>query len=291
MIVPIRLRDFLIISISLCLVLVFLYFSKKAYLLWFLVFIPIFLAGWVWHRAGAFLVGVVTLVATSTLIYMEIISKSVEIDFPSLFLQLSLGFALIFIGGLGVGKISQVADLEKEIIKQITLKDKATDLFTEKYFQLRLEDEIKRSERFEISFCLLLISVDSLFDYRNTFGIFHTDILLRKIARLMEQCVREIDIVARHRDGFAIILLRAKSHKAMEVAERIRKTIERTEFEGDEVDPQVKKTISIGLAQYPKDAFDENGLLIASQKALIEAIEKGGNQIAFCARSLKEVRI
>jgi diguanylate cyclase (GGDEF)-like protein len=290
MFAPVRLRDFLIVALSLCLVIIFLYFSQKAYLLWFLTFIPIFLAGWVWHRAGAFIVGVFTLASTSILIYLELISQSavVTIPFSSLLFQIVLGFTLIFLGGLGVGKISEIAAAEEEIIKQITLKDKTTDLFTERYFKLRLEDEIRRGERFEMPFSLLLLSVDTLADFRETFGTFRTDLLLRRIARIMERCVREIDLLARYEDGFALLLPGVKAEEAVKVAERIRTSVEKAEFEGDEVEPRVKKTLSIGVAQFPEDAFDENELLTAARQALIRARERGGNQTVTYTPLIKE---
>jgi diguanylate cyclase (GGDEF)-like protein len=279
MVTPVKLKDFLIVSLSFFLVIIFLHFSKKAYLLWFLSFIPIFLAGWVWHRAGAFLVGVIALASTSILIYLEILYHNVNISLQNLLLQLTLGFILIFAGGLGIGKISEVAALEKEIIKQITLKDKTTDLFSERYFKLRLEDEIKRSERFEIPFTLLLLNVDTLHEFRDTFGNFRTELLLRKTARLIERSLREVDISARYGDGFAIILPGVKSKEAVKVAERIRKVVKEAEFEGDEVEPKVKKTLSIGLAEFPKDGFDENELLTVAEESIVKAKEKGGNQV------------
>ncbi len=285
---PVRLRDLLIVSLSLCFVLILLYFSKKTYLFWFLAFIPIFLAGWVWHRAGALLVGVMTLASTSILIYLEALSQNIKIPLPELMLQLVFGYALIFFGGLGVGKISEVAATEKELIKQIILKDKVTGLFTESYFKLRLEDEIKRSERFETPFTLFLISVDSLQEFQETFGRFRTELLLRKIALLMERSMREVDIKGRYGDGFASILPATESHESLQVAERIRSAVEKAEFEGDEVEPKVKMHVSIGIAQFPDDAFDEKGLLSAAQMALLKAKEKGGNQVTFYSPSIKK---
>lgn len=68
------------------------------------------------------MVGVVTL--TSILIYLETLSQNINILFPEMMLQLAFGYALIFFGGLGVGKISEVAATEEELIKQITLNIK-----------------------------------------------------------------------------------------------------------------------------------------------------------------------
>ncbi len=294
MFTPVRLRDFLIVFLSFCLVIIFLYLSKRAYLFWFFTFIPIFLAGWVWHRAGAFLVGVFTLAATSTLIYLEYLETlhhNINITFPNFILQFSLGFLLIFVGGLGVGKISEIAALEKEVIKQITLKDKTTDLFSERYFKLRLEDEVKRSERFEMPFTLLLVGIDTLEEFRDTFGSVRTELLVRKIARIIERSIREVDIPARYGDGFAIILPGKKAKEASKVAERIRKAVEEAEFEGDEVEPRVKKTVSIGLAHFPENAFDENELLIQAEESLIKAKERGGNQIVSIASLIQKTGI
>lgn len=289
MLVPIRLRDFLIVSLPLCLVLFFLYFTEKAYLFWFLVLIPIFLAGWVWQQVGALVVSIIVLAVTSNLIYQETLSQNISLSLSSLLLQVSLGFVLIFLGGLGVGKISEVAAQEEKVIKQITLKDKTTNLFTAAYFKLRLAEEMKRSERFEMPFALLFISIDRLEEFRDTFGNFRTEILQRKIARLIESSLREIDIAARCESNFAVILPGVKTKGSLKVADRIRETVERSEFEGDEVEPMVKKTLSIGLAEFPKDAFDEIELITTVEKLMTEAGARGGNQVISAAPLVQKV--
>lgn len=101
--------------------------------------------------------------------------------------------------------------------------------------------------------------------------------------------MREVDIKGQYGNGFAAILPSTESRESLQVAERIRSAVEETEFEGDEVEPQVKMQTSIGIAQFPNDAFDEKGLLSAAQIALAKARERKGNQVAFYAPSVKEI--
>lgn len=101
--------------------------------------------------------------------------------------------------------------------------------------------------------------------------------------------MREVDIKGEYSNSFAAILPSTESRESLQVAEKIRSAVEEAEFEGGEVEPQVKMHISIGIVQFPNDAFDEKGLLSAAQMALAKARERGGNQVAFYAPSVKEI--
>lgn len=287
MFAPVRLRNFLLVFITLSLVIIFLFFSRKAHLLWFLALVPVFLAGWVWHRAGAVLIGAVTLGLTAAIVYLESLSQTITITFPGLLIQMAIGFALVLAVGIGVGRLSEVEAREEEIIRQVTIKDPVTELFAEKYFRLRLEEEIKRGERFDMPFSLLLISIDNLEKFRRTFGAFRKDQVLMKVSRIIEVSLRAVDLPSRNNDGFAVMLPGVNAGEAVMVAEKIRETVEKADFRGDDVEPRVKKTLSIGLAQFPLNAMEESKLYSTAGEALRQAEEKGGNRVVSSSASVK----
>ena len=59
--------------------------------------------------------------------------------------------------------------------------------------------------------------------------------------------------------------------KLLEIAERIRANVEETYFEGEENQPQVKLTTSIGLSIFPDKAKDEVELIKSADDALYRA--------------------
>jgi diguanylate cyclase (GGDEF)-like protein len=66
------------------------------------------------------------------------------------------------------------------------------------------------------------------------------------------------------------------------VAERIRRTVAETLFEGTGGAP-IRLTISIGVATFPDHARDREGLLDAADKAMYRAKSKGRNCVCSAA--------
>jgi HD-GYP domain-containing protein (c-di-GMP phosphodiesterase class II) len=96
-----------------------------------------------------------------------------------------------------------------------------------------------------------------------------------------------MDIPARYGgEEFAVIAPETTSENAKLLAERLRKTISSHSF----VTPagqQVILSVSIGLASFPLDAQDREGLIQASDQALYFAKEAGRNRVCLYGESLK----
>lgn len=75
------------------------------------------------------------------------------------------------------------------------------------------------------------------------------------------------------------------------VAERIRHSIEREPFFQEELLPDGRLTISIGVATYPGDGDSPEGLLDAADRALYQAKDRGRNRIQLFEPSLKKDRV
>jgi len=133
-------------------------------------------------------------------------------------------------------------DYQREL--KVPYKDSLTDLFAHGFFQVALESEVKRSNRHGNPFTLALIDVDSFSLYNRLEGHLQGDRLLRQIAALILQHLRESDVSARYSgDVFSVILVNSDSSSACLPMERIRKAVEGKEGGA--------ATVSIGLASYP----------------------------------------
>jgi diguanylate cyclase (GGDEF)-like protein len=92
--------------------------------------------------------------------------------------------------------------------------------------------------------------------------------------------VRDNDIVARYGgEEFAIILTGAEKEGALSLAERIRHKVEDAEFYKEDIQPNGKLTISIGLAAFPDDAVTEDELILRADRALYHAKHTGRNRV------------
>ena len=108
------------------------------------------------------------------------------------------------------------------------------------------------------------------------------DEVLRTVARIIKQALRESDIPARYGgEEFAVLLPFTHIEEAKIVGERLRKTVETSPItiNQDTIDEkQINVTISMGLAEFDNIESGEN-LFERADKALYEAKKNGRNQV------------
>jgi diguanylate cyclase (GGDEF)-like protein len=169
---------------------------------------------------------------------------------------------------------------ERDFYKHLSQIDGLTELYNYRTFYELLDAEFARSQRFVHSLSLLMIDVDDLKVYNDTFGHPAGDAILRELAKLLRKCVRNCDVVARYGgDEFAIILIETNKEDAMGTASRIRRLVEETRFAHDNGFPHETSTVSIGVASYPADAGEKEELVTKADQALYEAKTLGGNLV------------
>jgi diguanylate cyclase (GGDEF)-like protein len=157
--------------------------------------------------------------------------------------------------------------------------DHLTALKTRGYFEQQLELEIKRSERKGEGFCLLMLDIDRFKPLNDTYGHHVGDKVLRRVAAVLTQDMREVDTVARYGgEEFVIILPDTTEDEAYSVAQRIRAAVESEPFviEGKATE---QITISIGLAVFGKDATTGKQLVQRADAALYVAKGQGRNKV------------
>lgn len=171
------------------------------------------------------------------------------------------------------------ASLYKEV-EQLSYTDGMTELHNFRYFELRLKEEVVRHKRTRSGLSLLILDVDNFKNYNDTMGHPAGDDVLRKIAAILKESVRENDIVSRYGgEEFAVILPVVDKEGARILAERIRENIEQTYFEHEEIQPLGKVTLSIGVAALQEDGDDYQELLNSADNALYAAKRSGRNQV------------
>ncbi|MCX7832557.1 MAG: GGDEF domain-containing protein [Actinobacteria bacterium] len=168
---------------------------------------------------------------------------------------------------------------EKEKIKEVVLIDQLTGLKNYGYFVSRLEEERKRSDKEDRELSLVMIDIDHFKEFNDRFGHQRGNEILIKASKIIENNIRSKDIVCRYGgEEFAVILPDTSLEKAFEIAERIRKAFENEYFFGSKAFPRVRKTVSCGVASYPRQAKDEFELIDMADRALYYAKETGRNR-------------
>jgi diguanylate cyclase (GGDEF)-like protein len=204
--------------------------------------------------------------------------RSSSHDIIPYILVLSLIAASFFIGTLrGTGQSSNILLLLMVLLGMALLKlvfsihklqreayvDGFTRLWNRRYFEMRLTQEIERSNRTHSPLCLLMVDIDNLKQVNDSEGHEAGDRLLKAASNVLRTNTREYDVVARWGgDEFAIILTDTDIEKAQCIAERMRVEI-----------ADHYATVSVGLvAAYPGVSFDT--LFRAADYSLYKAKEQ-----------------
>lgn len=150
--------------------------------------------------------------------------------------------------------------------------DPSSGVFGEEAFHQLLTREASRATRYQDFFSVCIARPDGTLPEPDA-------AMQQAVARKVTQFLRSTDVVARVRDGIAILLLNTPDADAARVAERIRSHIENVSFQPDPSGPPRRVTLSIGLVSFPRDGHNETVLLSRAQSRLKQAAESGGNKV------------
>jgi diguanylate cyclase (GGDEF)-like protein len=157
--------------------------------------------------------------------------------------------------------------------------DSLTSLYNRFYMQERCPEEMSHCKRTSHPLSLLMFDVDHFKSFNDRYGHPFGDIVLRDIAMLAKQCIRQHDIPIRYGgEEFIILLPDSSADMATVAAERLRKAVETHEFYDPEKKIKANVTISIGAAEWDRKG-DLKVLIDQADKALYAAKEGGRNRV------------
>lgn len=169
--------------------------------------------------------------------------------------------------------------LRQEIEEQ-AIKDGLMGIFNHRYLKLKMEEELSRAKRYKKPLSLIISDVDYFKKFNDTHGHLLGDHVLKNMALILQDSVRDIDIVARYGgEELAILLPETGLEAACEVAERVRKNVASFPFTGKD-NQTVSLSTSIGVTCSDDDPnLTIEDLIIRSDTALYKAKNQGRNQI------------
>lgn len=185
------------------------------------------------------------------------------------------------LGALAASAVEKVLMLERA--EEMAVTDELTKVYNHRYFARTLLTELKRAERHNEQVGLCMIDVDHFKKFNDTHGHLKGNAVLIEIARIMRIAMRETDIVARYGgEEFAVILPKTNKEHATALANRLREAVEEVKFQGAELQPLGKLTVSIGVATYPEDsdtADSVSDIIELADQALYLSKADGRNRV------------
>lgn len=159
--------------------------------------------------------------------------------------------------------------------------DPLTGIYNRRYFDTFIEQSISTFFRDKTPFQIIMFDIDHFKRINDTYGHPCGDYILKVLASLINNEIRELDIFTRiGGEEFAIILPETNIKDGEKIARKIREMIEEFPFHYHNISIQV--TISIGLATYNGESLEE--LMDRVDSALYKAKTNGRNQVIMAER-------
>jgi diguanylate cyclase (GGDEF)-like protein len=184
-------------------------------------------------------------------------------------------------------KVTQELTEKNKQLEKLVHLDGLTGVYNHRFFQGFLDQEIIRSKRKQHSLSLIMADVDHFKKFNDRNGHQAGDQILKEICRLINEQLREYDILSRYGgEELAVVLPETDAENAAAVAERLRKIIADYTFVLDH--EKYKVTLSFGVADltFNREKFEKDDLIASADKALYQAKKKGRNRV--CSFPIKK---
>jgi diguanylate cyclase (GGDEF)-like protein len=194
----------------------------------------------------------------------------------------------------GPGQVALLTDLSRVVVDALELRllantDSLTGVMSRRAFRDAAQRDFALARRHKQELSCIRIDIDNFKHVNDTYGHATGDIVLQGIVHICRRNLRASDYVGRlGGEEFGVILPQTSARSALQVAERLRKGIERENF----VTPfgALKVTASLGVAPCDKTVSDVGALLRRVDVALYGAKSTGRNRcVNFATQNLKPV--
>ncbi len=157
-----------------------------------------------------------------------------------------------------------------------SITDALTGIKTRRFFLEALQSEWKRAARTGRPFSMVALDLDKFKEVNDTLGHLEGDLVLARIGRLLEQKVRQSNVVARYGgDEFMILMPETGVEQAQILSERLRLWIA--------TDPMLNErhvTGSFGVATFPLHGATVEDVMRVADEGMYISKRAGGNRVS-----------
>jgi two-component system, cell cycle response regulator len=126
---------------------------------------------------------------------------------------------------------------------------------------------------------LLMIDLDHFKHINDTYGHLAGDHVLKMVGRSLQRSLRREDILARYGgEEFAVILPETRNERAIQVGERLRRSVAKRAYSFDGFPIPVTVSLGVSDLRAEDDEFGRS-LIERSDQSLLKAKEQGRNRV------------
>ena len=167
-----------------------------------------------------------------------------------------------------------------DALKESAFRDGLTGLYNRKFLDEHSKKLIPYAKREKFNIGILMLDMDHFKAVNDEYGHDIGDKVLKELSRILEENVRESDIVVRYGGEEFIVLLVGINgvEESLNVANKIRQKVSENEIDVY-AGSKLRKTISIGLSMFPEDSNTLEGGMKNADIALYEAKSSGRDKV------------
>ncbi len=165
-----------------------------------------------------------------------------------------------------------------DTLRETNLRDPMTGLHNRRFLEEYMETLVATTNRRQAQLSVLMLDLDYFKKVNDTYGHDAGDAVLKSLAKVLRRVVRSSDLVIRYGgEEFMVILQETADNNGDTVAEKIREAVENEKVRL--AGTTLQKTISIGIADFPRDADTLWQAIKYADVALYKAKEQGRNRV------------
>ena len=169
--------------------------------------------------------------------------------------------------------VARLRETHQEL-ERLSATDPLTGLFNRRRMMEALDHEVRRSRRLKHTFAVLMADVDHFKRYNDAHGHPAGDAVLKRVAAMLREATRDVDVVARYGgEEFFVLMPETEGAGAADVADRVRDRLAKEKLPGGSV------TLSFGVAEFPAHGDIGETLIAIADAALYQAKREGRDRV------------
>ena len=170
-----------------------------------------------------------------------------------------------------------------ELLKEQSMIDRLTGMYNRRYLDEHM-GELDRDDGHS-TIGILMIDIDNFKSVNDEYGHDVGDLVLERMSQVIRENVRQTDVLVRFGgEEILVLLMDARPGNIVPIAEKIRRSVENTEFQTGST--RLRRTVSIGVGEFPGQSREFQKAIKLADMALYHAKETGRNRVVVYSDSI-----